>query len=61
MDHKYGRFTRLFRNIFSRFGGISLGGFNKTIIVLALVGYDIVIAYSYPTLAYGIIKKISCY
>ena len=33
--------------------GISLGVFNKTIIPLALVGYEIVIANSYPTSLVG--------
>ena len=46
-----------FRNNCSRFWGISLGVFNKTIIPLALVGYEIVIANSYPTRARGIIVK----
>ena len=34
-----------------------LGVVNKTIIPLALVGYEIVIANSYPTCARGIIVK----
>ncbi len=36
----------------------SVGFFNKTIILLALVGYEIVIANSYPTCACGIIVNI---
>ena len=32
------------------------GAFNKTIIPLALVGYEMIIANSYPTCARGIIK-----
>ena len=32
-----------------------IGVFNKTIIPLALVGYEIIIANSYPTFARGII------
>ena len=35
----------------------SLGVFNKTIIPLALVGYEIVIANSYPTRARGLTVK----
>ena len=49
----YIRCTRLFRNNYSRFWGISLGVFNKTIIPLSLVGYKIVIANSYPTRLVG--------
>ncbi len=40
----------------------NLGVFNKTIIPLVLVGYDIVIAISYPTRAREIIVNFcSCY
>ena len=34
-----------------------MGVFNKTIISLALVGYEMIIANSYPTRARGIIAK----
>ena len=38
---------------YNYFGGI----FNKTVIPLALVGYKMIIANSYPTRAHGIIVK----
>ena len=46
MDHKNGRCARIFRNVCSWFWGISLDVFNKMIIPLALVGFEVVIANS---------------
>ena len=48
--------------IFSSYTGADLGGyfvgvFSKTIIPLALVGYEMIIANSYPTRTRGIIVK----
>ena len=62
MPNKYGKCTRDFEaflfllvSTFLYFGGV----FNKTIILLALVGYEMIIANSYPTLARRIIVKYS--
>ena len=44
--------------LFLKFRLLYFGGvFNKTIIPLALVGYEMIIANSYPTRACGIIVK----
>ena len=49
-------FFEAFVVFFLKFSLISFGGvFNKTIIPLALVGYEMIIANSYPTRACGII------
>ena len=42
MPNKYGKCTRAFGAFFLHFGGV----FNKTIILLALVGYEMIIANS---------------
>ena len=61
MLYEYGRRTRDFFGgsfIFLKFSLLFLGGlFNKTIIPLALVGYEMIIANSYPTRACEIIVK----
>ena len=49
--------NRLFFQIKS--GRCFVGVFNKTIIPLALVGYEMIIANSYPTSTHGIIVIIS--
>ena len=55
IDHQYFRGVRLFRDYCRRFWDISCDVSNKTVIALALVGYDIVIAHPYPIRAHGII------
>ena len=62
MFSKYGSCTRLFKikNKSNKVGKNSLyfvGVFNKTVIPLALVGYGMIIAKSYPTCIRGIIVK----
>ena len=47
----FGAFLFLLVSSFLYFGGV----FNKTIILLALVGYEMIIANSYPTRAHRII------
>ena len=60
MLYEYGKhmhdFFEAFVVFFLKFSLISFGGvFNITIIPLALVGYEMIIANSYPTRACGII------
>ena len=62
MLYEYGKRTRdFFLGFFLFFFKFSLlyflGGFNKTIIPLALVGYEMIIANSYPMRACGIIVQ----
>ena len=68
MLSKYGDFTRLlkiknklkigyFSNKVGKNSRYFVGVFNKTIIPLALVGYGMIIAKSYPTHICGIIVK----
>ena len=68
MLYEYGKRTRDFFEAFLFFFKFSLlyfwGVFNKTIIPLALVGYEMIIANSYPTRAcviiyYSMLNKYS--
>ena len=54
---KYGSCTHLLKIKKKMRIGWFLGVFNKTIILLALVGYEMIIANSYPTRTRGIIVK----
>jgi len=61
MLYKYGKSTREFLgpfNFYFLFSFLYFGGvFNETIMELALVGYEMITANSYPTHARGIINN----
>ena len=57
MLSKYGNCTVVFTNKVGKNSRYFVRVFNKTIIPLALVGYKMIIANSYPTHTGGIIVK----
>ena len=61
MLSKYGNCTRLLKIKNKLKIGCFVGVFYKTIIPLALVGYEMIIAISYPTRTRGIIVNYKSY
>ena len=55
------RLLLVFTNIIGKNSRYFVGVFNKTIIPLALVGYETIIANSYPTRTRGIVVKYMHY
>ena len=55
------RLLLVFTNIIGKNSRYFVGVFNKTIIPLALVGYEMIIANSYPTRTRGIVVKYMHY